>query len=153
MSLDTTFALDGGAEATKWRRRHEYYLKNSQKILARAIEYQRLKRAGKEKRNLQGKVFGQLTVVERGIPPNANQTHKFWLCQCVCGRQVTVRSSHLTSGHTTTCGCPRRKGASSRIGKRNRDAFLALRLIKELKMLIETLIKELPQDTALKEHN
>lgn len=31
--------------------------------------------------------------------------HVFWLCQCECGNTAEVDSSHLRSGHTTSCGC------------------------------------------------
>lgn len=31
----------------------------------------------------------------------------FWLCQCQCGTIKTVRSDHLVSGKTRSCGCLR----------------------------------------------
>lgn len=52
--------------------------------------------------DLTGDKFGRLTVLERA----ANQGQKTaWLCQCDCGNQMIVRSTHLRSGHTTSCGC------------------------------------------------
>ena len=33
-----------------------------------------------------------------------------WECQCDCGSKCIVTTSHLRSGHTTSCGCLRSKG-------------------------------------------
>lgn len=30
---------------------------------------------------------------------------KFYMCQCICGQEVSVRSDHFKSGHTRSCGC------------------------------------------------
>lgn len=48
--------------------------------------------------------FGRLTV------KGAYRTNKIngqveWLCKCDCGGVKWVRSSHLRSGHTSSCGC------------------------------------------------
>ena len=47
--------------------------------------------------------FGKLTV-EKYIGDSK------WLCKCDCGNYVNVSSTHLTTGHTTSCGCIRSKG-------------------------------------------
>jgi hypothetical protein len=45
--------------------------------------------------------FGRLTVLGyAGGTPN-----KKWFCRCQCGKIVKVRSSHLGSGATNSCGC------------------------------------------------
>jgi len=31
-----------------------------------------------------------------------------WVCRCDCGNLIEVRSTMLTSGHTTSCGCAKR---------------------------------------------
>lgn len=61
---------------------------------------------GKAK-NLKGKRFGKLVVLYRTfnrIQPNGKaSTH--WLCQCDCGRKVSIRADNLTAGKAHSCGC------------------------------------------------
>jgi len=54
--------------------------------------------------DLTGQRFGKLTAISLAIPEG--RTH--WTCQCDCGNELEVRSSHLTSGHTKSCGCLRK---------------------------------------------
>lgn len=56
--------------------------------------------AMREKHQLQGEVFGRLTVVERD---EAN--FKKWICKCECGCTTSVIMHDLKTGHTTSCGC------------------------------------------------
>lgn len=49
-------------------------------------------------KDLTGKKFGRLTALEYSGDGK-------WLCKCDCGNNKIVRSSHLTSGHTKSCGC------------------------------------------------
>lgn len=54
--------------------------------------------------NLVGKRFGKLLAVapvDGGKPCKV----KKWLCLCDCGALSVVRSDHLQSGHTSSCGC------------------------------------------------
>lgn len=44
-----------------------------------------------------------------------------WECQCDCGNKTIVSTSHLRSGHTTSCGCLHSKG----------EKFIAQFLIKK----------------------
>ena len=60
------------------------------------------------RQDLTGQLFGQLTAIERA--PNAGG-RTFWDCECTCGGSATISSKHLTSGHTTSCGCKRRAAA------------------------------------------
>ncbi len=60
-----------------------------------------------------GSRFGLLTVV-RGLSPRRQRTR--WRCRCDCGSLVDVQGSHLTSGHTQSCGCQKAKD----FGNRNR---------------------------------
>jgi len=50
-----------------------------------------------------GSVFGELIVIE--CLDTREHGYKQYLCVCTCGKEVIVRSSHLTSGHTKSCGC------------------------------------------------
>jgi len=53
--------------------------------------------------DLSGKRFGRLVVVER----KGHNLHGviLWLCQCDCGKHWIVRTDHLRSGKTRSCGC------------------------------------------------
>jgi hypothetical protein len=54
-------------------------------------------------RDLLGKRFGRLEVIERGGATSWRNV--VWICQCDCGKIATVPSGHLVSGHTSSCGC------------------------------------------------
>ena len=62
---------------------------------------------GKAK-DLTGQKFNKLTVLYR---TKAEAKGAMWLCQCECGEYKVVSSSHLTSGHTKSCGCLNEKAA------------------------------------------
>ena len=53
--------------------------------------------------NLTGQVFGKLTVLKETDERKSGNI--VWLCQCECGKQVSVFSDALRSGHTKSCGC------------------------------------------------
>jgi hypothetical protein len=58
-------------------------------------------------KNLTGQKFNKLTVIDRTanrVKPSGKQV-AMWLCQCDCGKYVTVASGDLKSGHTKSCGC------------------------------------------------
>jgi hypothetical protein len=56
--------------------------------------------------DLSGRRFGRLVVLRRGtkIPRRGGHSYK-WLCRCDCGVEKEVLSTHLSSGHTRSCGC------------------------------------------------
>lgn len=47
-----------------------------------------------------GEEYGDLKVIREVEYSGKRQM----LCKCACGKQVTVRLGHLTSGHSSTCG-------------------------------------------------
>lgn len=53
-------------------------------------------------RNLTGKQFGRLTVVNG---PVSKKKRNHWYCKCQCGNTTIVARGHLTTGHTRSCGC------------------------------------------------
>lgn len=53
-------------------------------------------------KDLRNQKFNNLTVLYR--TKNIKKSTQ-WVCQCVCGNQCVASMSHLTSGHTTSCGC------------------------------------------------
>lgn len=59
---------------------------------------------------LEGMVFGRLTVIRFAGTDSGKKTH--WLCRCECGQEVTVAGSKLKSGHTRSCGCLQREACS-----------------------------------------
>lgn len=60
-----------------------------------------------KKLDLRGQVFHWLTVLRENGRDKHNRV--LWLCRCKCGNEVTVRSSALINGHTTSCGCYHRE--------------------------------------------
>lgn len=52
--------------------------------------------------DLTGQRFGKLTVIERTQSTNKNAK---WICECECGKIVSVFGADLRSGKTKSCGC------------------------------------------------
>lgn len=62
-------------------------------------------------RNLSGKTFGQLIVVELD---KINTKRHRWICACKCGNTKSIQENHLLSGNTKSCGClHKRQGKDS----------------------------------------
>lgn len=77
---------------------------------------QKEKASSNTKKSLVGKVYGKLVVVKdtgkTKVYPNGTK-RTLWLCECDCGNQVEVVTSHLTSGGTISCGCEHKKSIKS----------------------------------------
>lgn len=54
-------------------------------------------------KDLTGKKFNRLTVLERDMSKDSK--HVYWLCRCDCGKILSVRGNNLTGGTTKSCGC------------------------------------------------
>ena len=52
--------------------------------------------------DLTGQRYGKLTVL---APAENVGNRTAWLCRCDCGRETVVKTYHLRSGHTKSCGC------------------------------------------------
>lgn len=54
-------------------------------------------------KDIQGQVFGRLTVIQQA----GRDKHRrlLWECRCSCGRNVAVLSQSLRQGRTRSCGC------------------------------------------------
>jgi hypothetical protein len=52
-----------------------------------------------------GTVFGRLTVA--GETRVGARNERAMICRCECGAEKVVQLTHLTTGHTTSCGCLR----------------------------------------------
>lgn len=44
-----------------------------------------------------------------GTKPSSIQRRTYALCKCDCGEKTEVRLVDLKSGHTTSCGCKKRR--------------------------------------------
>jgi hypothetical protein len=62
--------------------------------------------------------FGRLTVLAYVGKDKWN--HSLWRCRCDCGTEITVDTTRLKSGHTTSCGCARRLRTKTRGNQGNR---------------------------------
>jgi hypothetical protein len=54
-------------------------------------------------RDLMGKIFGDLEVVDEATPDD--KSNRRWNCVCECGRKRVVHGYNLLSGATKSCGC------------------------------------------------
>lgn len=61
----------------------------------------------RKKIDLTGQQYGHLAVLG---PAENIGARTAWLCQCDCGRQAVVKTQHLRSGHTKSCGCQNGSG-------------------------------------------
>ena len=73
-----------------------------------------------------GEKFDRLTVIGSAAPhvtPNGWRRAK-WLCQCVCGNEISAFGYNLTSGKSRSCGCLKHDIHADRLrthgGKRTR---------------------------------
>lgn len=69
-----------------------------------------LKKVNTTTKDLSGKKFGKLTVLNNGhrtkfMGKNKTSQAKEWRCLCDCGNETYVITGHLTTGHTQSCGC------------------------------------------------
>ena len=54
--------------------------------------------------DIKGQRFNRLLVLERDFQKNTN--HKaYWICQCDCGKIISVRGQDLRQRKTQSCGC------------------------------------------------
>ena len=56
----------------------------------------------RKKIDLTGQQYGHLTVLG---PSDNIGTRTAWRSRCDCGREIMVKTYHLRSGHTKSCGC------------------------------------------------
>ncbi len=65
--------------------------------------------------NLEGKIFGRLTVIAKD--GKNKWGHYSWLCKCDCGKEIIVTTSHLFQGSVNSCGCLKRELLSLAYGE------------------------------------
>lgn len=64
--------------------------------------------------DITGYRFGRLTVLER---VGTQCGHITWLCECDCGKKVTVIGNNLKCKKTKSCGCLKDEKSTERISK------------------------------------
>lgn len=57
--------------------------------------------------DLTGQKFGLLTAIKK---VKSRKGHTYWLCECECGQQKEIQTTHLTRGKTKSCGSCLKKG-------------------------------------------
>lgn len=79
-------------------------LKNGEVVSCGCVKKER----PKDTTSMLGKRFGRLVVVERDLnKPTGHGKDGYWICQCDCGKKISVRTTSLTNGSTKSCGCLR----------------------------------------------
>lgn len=64
-----------------------------------------------KKLDLIHQTFGKLLVIrEAELEERTQPRARSWICQCECGNMTQVTTTHLTSGHTKSCGCYKNSG-------------------------------------------
>lgn len=63
-------------------------------------------------RDLTGRTFGKLTVLQRVKDERRNTR---WKCRCSCGGETVAISGNLLRGRHKTCGCGQFKARSERV--------------------------------------
>ena len=63
------------------------------------------------RKDIAGVKFGKMLAVKPApdyVRPNGERITQ-WLCVCECGNTRVIRQSNLLSGHTSSCGCGRKR--------------------------------------------
>ena len=76
-------------------------------------------------KNLIGKQFGYLTVIEKTDKRKGGAV--IWLCQCQCGDQKEVTSGELNSKRVTSCGCKKHESKFEDLTEQRFGRLVALR--------------------------
>lgn len=75
--------------------------------------------------DLTGRVFGKLKVREMQ-PKTTRKT--YWICECECGNEKTIRSDRLLGGVTSSCGCVKKQQDDINLIKNHRHQKSGTRL-------------------------
>jgi len=55
--------------------------------------------------DLKGKKYNKLTPIRVDKTTIRKDISRYWWCKCDCGNEVSVRTNHILSGETKSCGC------------------------------------------------
>ena len=98
-------------------------------------------------KNIVGKKFGKLTVIEDTDKRTSNRS-VIWKCECECGNFCEVDGTSLRTGHTTSCGC-----INYSIGEQNIEKILKENNIKYIKEYKPIELKNKRFDFAILNNN
>lgn len=60
----------------------------------------------KHPKDLTGMKYNRLKVIKRVLKPSHLKGQRvYYLCLCDCGNEKVITKSHITTGHTSSCGC------------------------------------------------
>lgn len=85
----------------------------------------------KNTKNLIGKQFGRLMVLQKA--ENEKGRVVKWICLCDCGKKVIVSGNNLKNGHTTSCGCLQSEKTIASNTTHNRSKTRLYRIWKGMK--------------------
>jgi len=75
-------------------------------------------------KDLTGQRFGRL-VAQKSVKKEKSKDRAYsWVCICDCGSTATVHTSHLSTGHTKSCGCAQLEATRKAIGFSSRQRTL-----------------------------
>lgn len=100
----------------------------------------------RKKLDLTGQRFGKLTVIS---PVENVNGRTAWKCRCDCGRETVVKTYHLRSGHTKSCGCLLGEDdAGSSLGQHGRTPEQMRRIRERLTYIDGTCVEMLAAKTV-----
>lgn len=85
--------------------RKDMLLNNKTKSCGCLKEETSLQNLSKYIENLTNQKFGKLTVSHLDLNKTQEQHKTYWVCNCECGNQISVRSDHLKRKEIVSCGC------------------------------------------------
>ena len=102
--------------------------------------------------SLVGRIFGSLLVLEDSGERNS-KFEVIWKCECACGGRRLVRSSKLTSGQVTNCGCSRKitkkLPGTKKLRKKLREKLLVLNDPKITQRIKDNIVKDFMSGTSV----
>lgn len=98
--------------------RYDCLTSNNTQSCGCALKESAKRNGNKNFKDLTGKRFGRLEVLEL-TDKTDNNYGKYYLCKCDCGNTKIIRGTQLTIGKTKSCGCLNLELASKRMKGEN----------------------------------
>jgi len=81
--------------------------------------------------DLNGRVFGRLTIIER--VNNNKYGNTMWLCKCGCGKEKVIPAARLINGDTRSCGCLHKEAIRLPLGEADFNRYYKAYKIESIK--------------------